>query len=130
METIQERIKKIIVRFYRGKVSLFYIENGINKQTLINIIGGRNSDPSSDIIAKIIGNKKLNISPDWLLLGTGEIQRQVHLLAEQFDSSKSPERITKDMLQKDEIITQMRERIILLEYKIYTLSEKSENKKV
>lgn len=73
MTTVNERIKLIVDTFFHRNGSAFAREIGIKQSTLKDIIGGRLSKPGYEIIEKILSANSLNISPEWLILGEGEM---------------------------------------------------------
>ena len=72
MSTINERIKEVIDRFFGGSTKEFADKAGVKYQTIINIIGERQSTPSSATIESI-ANSIAELNVEWLLLGKGEI---------------------------------------------------------
>lgn len=76
MQTINERIQYIINKLYSGNVSEFERASEIKPYTVKNIIGGRQTKPSFDILESIVRNN-VQISARWLLLGKGEMERQL-----------------------------------------------------
>lgn len=73
METIKQRIKYIINQYYSGSKSLFIADTKIRQGTLNDIISGRGNNPSANTINKILNVNTVNINPDWLMTGTGEV---------------------------------------------------------
>lgn len=71
--TINARIKEVIDHFFGGSTKEFSNITTIKYQTIINIIGDRQSTPSSSTLESIANSiEKLNV--EWLLLGRGEIE--------------------------------------------------------
>ena len=71
METINDRIQSIVVEDFKGNVSEFERASNIKPSTIKNIINGRKSKPSYDVLESIIRNNVL-ISAHWLITGEGE----------------------------------------------------------
>lgn len=69
MININTRIRTIIDTLYKGNKRAFSITIGVNPTVIENIVGGRRSKPSYDVLCKIITNA--NISEQWLISGTG-----------------------------------------------------------
>ena len=72
MNTINARIKEVIDRFAGGSIKEFSNMTGVKYQTIINIVGDRQSVPSSSTIEDIAASIE-GLSVEWLLLGKGEI---------------------------------------------------------
>lgn len=72
MSTINNRIQQIIDELYSGNTRGFATTINANYQTIRNIIGERQSIPSSSILEDIINSIDC-ISANWLLTGKGEI---------------------------------------------------------
>lgn len=70
METINDRIQNIINERFNGNVAAFAREVGIPQTTLVSILGTRKSKPSYDVITKIMSANALEVSAEWLILGT------------------------------------------------------------
>jgi DNA-binding XRE family transcriptional regulator len=71
MSSIQERIRLIIEKKGLNQNS-FSKKIGIQPQTLHHIIAGRLTNPSFEIIQKIISTFS-DINPTWLITGNGDI---------------------------------------------------------
>lgn len=72
MSTINSRIKEIIDKLFDGNIKDFAIATGINYHTARNIVGERQTTPSSNIIESIASSIE-NINGNWLLSGKGEM---------------------------------------------------------
>lgn len=72
MNTINERLRKLLNEEYGGNVSGFARSTGVPQPTLNNIVGNRMSKPSADSIASILNSNEL-INARWLLTGDGEM---------------------------------------------------------
>lgn len=72
MNTINERIKMMLLEEYKGNVSEFARRSGVPQPTLNNIVGNRLSKPSADNLALIINSNEL-INARWLLTGEGDM---------------------------------------------------------
>lgn len=69
---MKERLRKFLIQ--EGITpSQFADEIGVQRSAISHILSGRNY-PSYDIIVKIL-NRYKRLSPDWLLLGTGNLYR-------------------------------------------------------
>lgn len=71
MDTVNERIKEIVDEYFNGNVSEFERTSNIKPSTIKNIIGGRKTKPSYDILENILRNN-VQISAEWLITGMGE----------------------------------------------------------
>lgn len=72
METIRDRIVKIM-EVESLTASRFAESIGIQRGAMSHILSGRNN-PSLDVITKILA-QYVQISPDWLLFGKGDMKR-------------------------------------------------------
>lgn len=68
-ETIHDRIKKVISHFGLN-ASSFAKRVGVSVTVIQNLVGGRFSKPSFDVLEKIIDATGVN--SDWLIIGKGE----------------------------------------------------------
>jgi DNA-binding XRE family transcriptional regulator len=68
---VQERIQELIKHLKMNKNS-FSISIGIHAQTLHHIISGRRTNPSFEIIEKIVQTYSY-INPTWLITGKGSM---------------------------------------------------------
>lgn len=73
VETINERIQIIVDQYYSGNVTRFSKMVGVTQSTIRDIVKGRMNKPSNDTIAKILKVDALNINPDWLITGNGNM---------------------------------------------------------
>ncbi len=71
IDNINDRIIKLL-RHYGVTVTSFSKEIGLPQSNLANVIAGRRSKPSIDLIAKIKQHRP-DISLDWLILGQGDM---------------------------------------------------------
>lgn len=85
-----DRIKQLI-DFTGLSVSQFADGIEVPRAILSHILGGRNK-PSLDVILKVITNYR-NISPDWLLLGEGDMLIKVAPVKGQTDSTDITETV-------------------------------------
>lgn len=76
MEIINHRIKKVVDELFNRNVSAFARQLKVPQPTLKDIVGGKLSTPRADILEKIIGDKSLNISAEWLLTGKGDMLKK------------------------------------------------------
>lgn len=70
--SIGDRINMLIDKFNRGSQKEFAAKVGIGATTLNNIVSGRKSDPSYDVINKIL-SKYTIVNSDWLITGKGDM---------------------------------------------------------
>lgn len=70
---INERIENIIKDHYSGNKRSFAKAVGVSATVIENIVGSRKGKPSYDVLEKMCANA--NISPDWLLTGSGSMLR-------------------------------------------------------
>lgn len=70
MNTINDRVRKIIDTLYNGNTRAFTLHINQNYHTIRNIIGERASKPSSEILESIVSSIE-DINSDWLLTGNG-----------------------------------------------------------
>lgn len=75
MNTINTRIKEVIDHFFGGSTKDFSNQTNVKYQTIINIIGDRQSTPSSATI-EAIASAIEGLNAEWLLLGKGEMRQQ------------------------------------------------------
>lgn len=75
MSTINDRIKLIVNQMFNGNTSEFERASKINPSTVKNIIGGRLTKPSYDVLEAIIRNNVL-LSAEWLMRGEGDMLKQ------------------------------------------------------
>lgn len=69
--TINKRFETIIKELYGNNQSSFAKAIGVNPTVIANVVGARQGKPSYDVMAKVCANA--NISPRWLLTGTGNM---------------------------------------------------------
>ena len=69
--TINERIKRIAEKLYNGNVNEMCKAIGVKQATMSNIVAGRKSKPSFEVINAIINNSSIN--SDWLITGEGSM---------------------------------------------------------
>ena len=94
MDTINERIRMILDKEYKGNVSEFARCSGVPQPTLSNIVGNRMSKPSADNIAKIINSHEL-ISASWLVTGEGEMLKRKNRTVSIFHPEDLPKQVGK-----------------------------------
>jgi hypothetical protein len=73
--TVNERLTKVIDLRLNGNKEVFAESLGMKLTSLYHYIGGRNSKPNSDMLSTIC--EKFKISPSWLLLGEGNMYRDI-----------------------------------------------------
>ncbi|RHO67724.1 hypothetical protein DW083_17260 [Parabacteroides sp. AF48-14] len=71
--TVQERIKLIAEKFFKGNITAMAKSTFISRTTINSIIGEKEVSPGYEVIRKIVDNSSLNINPEWLLTGKGEM---------------------------------------------------------
>lgn len=72
------------------KPRTFALQCGLSPQTIHNIIGKRKSEPSFDVLKTILSTFE-DISPDWLIHGTGKMFRAGSAIAKKVSSVSEPE---------------------------------------
>lgn len=77
MQTINERVQHVVNELYGGNVSDFERASQIKPSTIKNVIGGRRTKPSFDVLENIIRNNVL-ISSEWLLTGKGDMLKRAY----------------------------------------------------
>lgn len=70
-ETVNERIRLIAEKLYKNNVNELCRALGVKQATMSNIVAGRMSKPSFEVLLAIV--EKSNISADWLITGRGEM---------------------------------------------------------
>lgn len=70
--SIKDRFNSIINECFNGNQSAFAKAVGVNPTVIANVVGPREGNPSFDVLVKICANA--NISPEWLLLGKGDMR--------------------------------------------------------
>lgn len=73
--TVQERIRMIINKFYNGNITAMSKDTFISRTTINSIINDKEVSPGYDVIRKIAENSSINISLDWLIVGSGKMQK-------------------------------------------------------
>lgn len=68
--TVNERIKIIAEKLYEGKITRMCTALGVSQAAMSNIVSGRMSKPSFDVINAFV--EKANINANWLITGNGE----------------------------------------------------------
>lgn len=68
---INERIKYIADELYKGNVNEMCKAIGVKQATISNIVGGRLSKPSFEVINAFVNNS--NINSAWLITGEGDM---------------------------------------------------------
>ena len=68
--TVNERIKTIAEKLYDGKITKMCTALGVSQAAMSNIVAGRMSKPSFDVINAFV--EKANVNADWLITGSGE----------------------------------------------------------
>jgi hypothetical protein len=71
METINDRLKLIVEKYFRGNVSLFCRDIDVRQSTMNEIMGKKQISPSANTMAKIINGKSVSIDAAWLMTGHG-----------------------------------------------------------
>jgi hypothetical protein len=70
---IQDRIKEIVDKYYKGNASAAARELDILQGTFKQVYMDKEYKPSYENLVKILSNKNLNINPQWLIFGRGEM---------------------------------------------------------
>lgn len=65
---------KILLEHYKFNQNKLAVLLGVSATAIGNIVGGRENKPSYEIIVKLLETFN-DLSPDWLLLGNGEMIR-------------------------------------------------------
>ena len=69
--TVNERIKEIANALYKGNINELCRSCDIKQATMSNIVSGRMSKPSFEVLLAIVETTK--VSSSWLLTGRGEM---------------------------------------------------------
>lgn len=88
--TVQERIKLIAEKFFRGNITAMAKSTFISRTTINSIIGEKEVSPGYEVIRKIVDNPSLNINPDWLITGKGDMLKSTISLAVNYECKGSP----------------------------------------
>lgn len=83
---INERIKCIAETLYNGNVNELCKAIGVKPATMSNIVAGRLSKPSYEVINAIISNT--NINSEWLITGKGEMFINKNLIKTDFQCKR------------------------------------------
>lgn len=84
METINERMQFVADEMFNSNISLFEKVCGLKPATLKHVVKGRLSKPSYEVIESICRTiVQLNI--DWLIVGKGEMLKQLETIDENID---------------------------------------------
>jgi len=62
--------------YYKGNVSEFARNINVRQSTLNGILGLRKVNPTSETIEKILNATVVNINPEWLMTGKGEMIKE------------------------------------------------------
>ena len=84
--SINERIKQIADTLYNGNVNDMCRAIDVKQATMSNIVAGRQSKPSYEVISAIINNT--GISSSWLITGEGEMFLDKNLVKTDLQSGK------------------------------------------
>lgn len=123
METINERIDLLIKQLKMNKNSFSNHIGLSNSTTISNIIGGRKSFPSFDILEKIILSID-GINIEWLMIGKGEMFKPKNQTETMNIKEYEEEYSTcKNCRHKQEIINSQKQRISDLSQLIDTKNE-------
>lgn len=98
--SINERIKKISDYFFNGNTSAMARATDIKQATLRDIIS-KKVKPSYDTIKSIIECSTLKISPEWLIIGRGEIQKGIDTVDVSVSTEAERELMYKATLAKE-----------------------------
>lgn len=114
MENINDRII-LIMNHYGYNTNSFSEKIKVNSSAVIhNIIKGRRSKPSFEIIAKILFSFE-NINPEWFILGTGSIFKNSEQKSNKVDESEEIYFTCKNCKHQQQIIDLQKQRISDLE---------------
>jgi transcriptional regulator with XRE-family HTH domain len=69
---MKDRICEIVAKYFGGNVSAFAEAIGVSQSAANQIVKGK-VNPSASTLESILANKKLKISPTWLMKGVGEM---------------------------------------------------------
>lgn len=72
--TINERVKLISEKYFKGNTSAMARAISVKQSTLRDIIGERQSAPSYETLKAIVDYATININSDWLMLGKGDME--------------------------------------------------------
>lgn len=72
-EAANDRIKQLIAEYYHNNISEFCRKIGVKQPVISNIISGRRTKPSFDLIFTIAIKASINLN--WLVLGEGSMFR-------------------------------------------------------
>lgn len=75
--TINQRVREIADKLCDGNISEFARMVDVRQPTLRDIVTGKKAKPGFDILNKIVANSILNINSEWLLTGTGPMQKHM-----------------------------------------------------
>jgi DNA-binding XRE family transcriptional regulator len=74
-KSINSRVFEVIKKFSNENQKEFALSIGVGATTINNIVSGRKSEPSYEVISKII-NKFPQIDVEWFINGNGEMLKQ------------------------------------------------------
>jgi transcriptional regulator with XRE-family HTH domain len=109
MESLGERIEKLVQIFAKGNKSAFSRVIGINEANLRNYISG--TAPKPEIIERI--SESFGINVEWLLKGEGEMRVQTGF--KPVNSPKDANYYERIIEAKDELIKYLKKRVEELE---------------
>lgn len=103
--TINDRISYIVNNQFNGNKKKFAESIGFAAQVVSNIVSGRRSKPSFDVINAMLSTND-DLSAKWLITGKGNIYETKNDLAtiSKIVESKVPQVITVDRQNKDNIV--------------------------
>ena len=74
--SINERIAYLIDQFFEGNATKMATAIDVKQSTIRDIVGTRKNSPSFDTMEKIVAYTTLSVSPEWLLLGRGDVHKE------------------------------------------------------
>ena len=117
MNTINERIKKIITSMYGGNATAFAREVNLGASTIHSIIGKKQAVPTFPVLSAIYSVVvEYGICGYWLMTGVGQMSNDDYLInkfnldrkdnASNDAPNEEVEKLRKELMQKDKIISQ------------------------
>lgn len=102
---LSKRLKLILDEYYDGNFSAMSRDIGVTDTGLGSYIRGKVqsdgsvklSTPSADVIATIVD--KLEINPEWLISGVGEMKKGIDSISLVEDTGKGYNQVDKDLLE-------------------------------
>lgn len=116
---INERFQIVIDTLYKGNKRAFAMSINVAPTVIENVVGKRQGKPSFDVLCSLCANA--NISPEWLLLGEGEMLRSAQPSSKPTDTHPSTDNTEIEQLRQE--VQRLKDEKIKLLEKIISLQD-------